>query len=279
MFKTPSLTELLEAGVHFGHQASRWHPKMAPFIFGVKSGIHIVNVEETKKRLEIALEFVKGIVARGGNVLFVGTKQQARGFVKKYAIEAGMPYVNERWLGGTLTNFVEIKRVVKRLIDLKDQTAKGELKKYTKKEQIWIARDIEDMERKVGGIQTMMQVPDALFIVDVRAEKTALAEAIGKKIPVIAMVDTNVNPRDVAYPIPANDDGSKSIELILSFVAEAIKEGRAHGVAMAAEAMKEKEEEKPEVEEQVIASAKEEVAVLDEKLTEERAKLAQEEKK
>lgn len=274
MPKIPSLTELLEAGVHFGHQSSRWHPKMAPYIFGVKSGIHIVNIEETRKRLVVALEFVKGIAARGGNVLFVGTKQQARGLIKKYALEAGMPYVNERWLGGTLTNFSEIKRVVKRLLDLKDQTAKGELKKYTKKEQIWIARDIEDMERKVGGIQTMLQVPDALFIVDVRAEKTALAEAVGKKIPVVAIVDTNVNPRDVTYPIPANDDGSKSIELILSLIAEAVKEGRAQGVAAAAAAAKKKDED--EVEAAVKPEAKAVVEALDDQLSEELAKEEQE---
>ncbi len=276
MAKIPSLTELLQAGVHFGHQVSRWHPKMQPFIFGSRGGIHIVNVEETQKCLTQALDFLKTLVARGGIVLFVGTKDQASALVKKYALDAGVPYVNERWLGGTITNFTEIKRMVKRLIDLKDQTAKGELKKYTKKEQIWIARDIEDMERKVGGIATMTQIPDAIFLIDVRTEKTALAEAKQKKIPVIALVDTNVNPKDVNYPIPGNDDGTKSIELFLSLVAQAVKDGRTEG---AAALVAKKEEEKPEAEDVVVAAAKEEVAVLDEKLTEERAKLAQEEKK
>lgn len=275
MTKIPSLTELLEAGVHFGHHVSRWHPKMAPHIFGSRSGIHIINVEETQKHLAAALEFLKGIAARGGNVLFVGTKQQAQSLVKQSAQEVGMPYVSERWLGGTLTNFGEIKRVVKRLLDLRDKREKGELKKYTKQEQVWIARDIEDMERKVGGIETMMQMPDAIFIVDIRSDKTALAEAVQKKIPVVALVDTNVNPRDVAYQIPANDDGVKSITFILSLVAEAIKEGKREGIAAAAAAAK-TEKKDDEEETPVKEEAKAVVEDLDDKLAEEIATAEQE---
>ena len=280
MTKIPTLKELLEAGAHFGHHVSRWHPKMAPHIFGNRSGIHIINIEETQKHLATALEFLKGIAERGGTVLFVGTKQQAQGLVKQYATEVGMPYVSERWLGGTLTNFGEIKRVVKRLLDLRDKRTKGELKKYTKQEQVWIARDIEDMERKVGGIETMTQMPDAIFIVDIRADKTAIAEAIQKKIPVVALVDTNVNPRDVSYPIPANDDGVKSINLMLSLVAEAIKDGRAQGVPAAAAAASVKEKKEEEVEETTVKEeAKAVVEDLDDKLAEEMATKELEEKK
>ncbi|MEK7105398.1 MAG: 30S ribosomal protein S2 [Patescibacteria group bacterium] len=274
MSNVPSLTELLEAGAHFGHRSSRWHPKMAPFIFGTRGGVHITNLEETQKHLSAALDYVSSVASRGGMILFVGTKPQARSIVAKYATETGMPHVTNRWLGGTLTNFTEIKRLIKKFLDLKDKEAKGELKKYTKKEQLWFSRDIVDMDRKVGGVQSMLSTPEAMFIVDIKAEKTALAEAKHKGVKVIAICDTNVNPTDVDFCIPANDDGVKSIELITSLIAEAIKEGKANAVKAAAVAAVEKEkaaQAKSEEEARVKAEAVEAVAELDDKIAEELA--------
>lgn len=227
MKNIPSLKDMLESGVHFGHRSSRWHPKMKQFIFGTRRGVHIIDIEQTQKALESALEYIEALASRGGNILFVGTKPQAQNLIEKFAQEAGMPYVNERWLGGTLTNFPEIKKVIKRFLDLKDQKEKGELKKYTKKEQIWIERDIKDMDRKVGGIQTLTQIPEAVFILDLKREKTALQEAKKKGVKVVALVDTNINPDPVDFPIPANDDSVKAIELMLGLITETVKEGRA----------------------------------------------------
>ena len=227
MAQIPSLVELLQAGAHFGHQTSHWHPKMKPFIFGERSGIHIIHLEETQKALGHALSFLKSVTARGGLVLFVGTKRQAQETVKKYADECGMPFVNERWLGGTLTNFGQIKNTIKELKTLKDQRDKGELRKYTKREQLMIQRQIEEMEGKLGGIATLERVPDVLFIYDVRNEKTALEEAKSIGIKVVAVCDSNVNPQDVDYVIPGNDDAVKAIALFARLAAEAIKEGTA----------------------------------------------------
>ena len=225
-----TLKEMLEAGMHFGHRTSRWHPKMREFIFGTTGGMHIIDLEKTQEMLEDALETIKGIVSRGGTILFVGTKPQAQPIITKYAEACSMPYVKERWLGGTLTNFHQIKHSLKRLKMLKDQRDKGELKKYTKKEQLMIGREIQDMERKLGGMENMTKVPEALFVVDVRNEKTALNEASVTGAKVIAMCDTNVNPDGVAKVIPANDDAVKSIELITKLVADAVKSGKAQAV-------------------------------------------------
>ncbi len=226
MTNLPSLVEMLQAGVHFGHQASRWHPKMEPYIFTERGGIHIVNLEKTQEMLQAALEYAKGVVSRGGVVLFVGTKRQAQEIVKREAEACAMPYVSERWLGGTLTNFGEIKKLIKRFKTLKDQQAKGELRKYTKKEQLMFAREIEELQRKVGGIERLERMPEAMFIVDMRVEKTALAEARTTGIPVIAICDTNVNPQDAAYPIPANDDAVKGIEMLTHLMSLAVQEGK-----------------------------------------------------
>ncbi len=245
----PSLTDMLQAGMHFGHKTSRWHPKMSQFIFGARSGTHIIDLEETQKYLEDALEYVKGIAARGGVVLFVGTKMQAKELVKKYSEACGMPYVNQRWLGGTLTNFRQIQQTLKRLKKLKDQRDKGELKKYTKKERLMISRDIEDMEEKIGGIQYITKVPEAIFVVDVRTEKTAIQEASTIGTKVIAMCDTNVNPKHVDRVIPANDDAVKSIELVCKLMTDAVKEGKANAAQMAAKnakaAVKKVQQHKP----------------------------------
>ena len=224
---------MLKAGVHFGHRTSRWHPKMERFIFGARGGIHIIDLEETNKQLEDALSTLKRVAEKGGIIMFVGTKSQARPIVKKYAEACGMPYVNERWLGGTLTNFKQIKESLKRLKKLKDQRDKGELRKYTKKERLLISREIEDMERKLGGIENLTRIPDALFVLDVRNEKTAIQEAKVVNKKVVAICDTNVNPNLVDKIIPANDDAVKSIELICSLVHDAIKEGKAHAAKAA----------------------------------------------
>ncbi|NBS41552.1 30S ribosomal protein S2 [bacterium] len=233
MAKLPTLEEMLKAGVHFGHRTSRWHPKMEKFIFGSRGGIHIVDLEKSLAVMPEALAFVKSVAAKGGNVLFVGTKRQAQPIVRKYAEACGMPFVTERWLGGTLTNFAQIKHTLKRLRTLKDQREKGELKKYTKKEQIILDREIVEMEHKVGGIQMLEKPPEAIFVVDIRTEKTAVDEANSTGTKVVAMCDTNVNPAGVHYVIPANDDAVKSIELITRLVSEAVKEGKEEAVRSA----------------------------------------------
>jgi small subunit ribosomal protein S2 len=235
----PTLEDMLKAGVHFGHRTSRWHPKMKPLIFGERGGVHIINVEETQKRLAAALAFIEGLAKEGRVVLFVGTKRQAQDAVRRAADSVEMPYVVSRWLGGTITNFSEIQKLIKHFLDLQVKQEKGELKKYTKKEQIWFGREIEDLEKKVGGIRRLEKVPDALFLADIRADKTAFHEAQKKGVPTIALVDTNVNPDDVDYPIPANDDGVRSIEMMVHAVAEAIKEGRAAKESEAVNAAKE----------------------------------------
>ena len=234
MSTLPSLVDMLKTGMHFGHQTSRWHPKMKKYIFGERAGVHIINLEETQTQLREALETLKGIAARGGVILFVGTKLQAKEAVQSYAVACEMPYVINRWLGGTLTNFVQIKQTLKRMKTLKDQSEKGELKKYTKMEQLMISREIEDMEHKFGGIQHLTKAPDALFVIDTKTEKTAVKEANVTGIPVIALCDTNVNPAGIAKVIPGNDDAIKAIDLICKLASEAIKEGRAEAVKIAA---------------------------------------------
>ena len=234
----PSLEDMLQAGVHFGHQTSRWHPKMAPYLFGSRSGVHIIDLETTQKKLAEALDFVKSVVARGGQVLFVGCKRQAKDLVREAAVSAGMPFVTERWLGGTLTNFAQIKKSIKRLKTLKEQQEKGELRKYTKKEQLLIAREIMEMEEKLGGIADMEKLPEAMFVVDVRHEKTAVEEARETGTKIVALCDSNVNPEFVQYVIPANDDAVKGIALMTRLVAEAVKEGKAEAAKAAVPAPK-----------------------------------------
>lgn len=236
MPKLPSTLELLQAGVHFGHRESRWHPKMKEYIFGTRNGIHIVDLDQTVSKLEDALNWVRDLTARGGTILFLGTKRQAAPIVKKYAEECGMPHVTGRWLGGTLTNYGEVMSLVRHFNDLKAKQASGELAKYTKKEQSNFAKEIADLETKVGGIKNVVRPPDALFVVDIMKEKTAVMEAQVKKIPLVALVDTNVNPELVAHPIPSNDDAVKTIELMVRLVSEAVNEGRELRAAQVAKA-------------------------------------------
>ncbi len=231
MQKVPELLELLQAGVHFGHKTSRWHPKMAPFIFGERGGVHIIDLEKTQKQLLEALTYVHTLGKEGKVLLCVGTKKQASPFIKKYAAEAKIPYVDRRWLGGTITNWAEIHRLIRKYLDLKGKQERGDLQKYTKKEQGEFQKDIERMKQLVDGVSTLTKLPDALFIVDVREEESALREANQTKIPIVALCDTNTNPDTVQYPIPGNDDAIKAVELIIKLVAQAYAEGAAERAA------------------------------------------------
>ncbi len=223
---SPSLSDMLQAGVHFGHQTSKWHPKMKKYLFGSRQGIHIINLEETQKGLDAAMAYVKKVTLRGGIVLFVGTKKQASSIVAEAAASCAMPFVNKRWLGGTLTNFASMAQLIRRYKDMKRRQEKGEHAKYTKFEQLKITEQIALLDEKVGGIQELTRIPDAIFIFDIRKDKTALEEAMRRGIKVIAVCDSNVNPGDVDYPIPANDDAVKAIDLIAKMMAGAINEGR-----------------------------------------------------
>ncbi len=232
MPQIPSLEEMLKAGLHFGHQKSKWHPKMGEYIFGIRNGVHIVDLEETQQCLAEALAYLSGVAERGGTVLFVGTKRQAQAIVEREAVRCGMPHVTERWLGGTLTNFPVIFSLIKTHRDLARQFETGEMeKKYTKKEQLMFRRRMEEIEDKAGGILSLDRIPDALFILDLKKEKTAYTEGVARKVPIVAICDTNVNPSGVAYPIPANDDAVRSIEMLVTLAADAVIEGKAKKAA------------------------------------------------
>lgn len=233
------LLDMLKAGLHFGHQQSRRHPKMDPYIFTTRGGVSIINLEKTKTALTQASSYVRDVVAAGGTVLMVGTKRQARDLVLAAAQSAGLPYVIDRWIGGLFTNFTNVRQLIVTLERLKSQRASGELEKYTKKEQLDFEEEIIRLEKLVGGLGSMERLPQALFVVDVKAEKTAVREAKAVGIPVIAICDTNVNPADVEYPIPANDDATKSIAYISEVFVEAVAEGRAQHDQRLAQAARE----------------------------------------
>jgi small subunit ribosomal protein S2 len=226
MYEIPDLLELLKTGAHFGHQASKWHPKMKPYLFGTRNGIHIINLEATVAKLKGALDAARDMVASGGTIVFLGTKRQAQAIVEREAKACGMPYITNRWLGGTFTNYAELSKVIRKLNDYRAKRDKGEFDKYTKKERVVLDREIEEMEQKVGGIASLTKLPEAVYIVDVKHEKTAAQEARMKKIPVFAMIDSNINPEHVTYGWPANDDAVKSIELFTHLMSEAVKEGQ-----------------------------------------------------
>ncbi len=221
-----SLKDLLEAGAHFGHQSRRWNPKMKDYLFGVRDGIHIFDLAKTKEGLEKAAGFVKKTAAEGGKIVFVGSKRQAQAIIKEEAKKAGMPYVDQRWLGGTITNWEQIKKRIDRLVERREEREKGIYKKYTKKEQLLIDREIDRLEKKLGGLVGLKELPDALFIIDTKKEESAVKEARMKKIPIVAVIDSNSDPDLVDYVIPANDDAVGTIKLIVSVVGEAAKEGR-----------------------------------------------------
>ncbi len=235
-----SMKQLLEAGVHFGHQTRRWNPKMAEYIFTERNGIYIIDLQKTVKKLEEAYMFIRDISAEGGEVLFVGTKKQAQESVKEEAIRCGMPFVNARWLGGMLTNFNTIQRRVKRLAQLKTMEADGTFNLLPKKEVIKLQLEIEKLEKFMGGITEMKKQPAAMFIVDPRKERIAVLEAKKLGIPIVAIVDTNCDPDEVDYVIPGNDDAIRAVKLIAGAMADAVIEGRqGEASAPAAEAAEE----------------------------------------
>jgi small subunit ribosomal protein S2 len=221
-----TMREMLEAGVHFGHQTRYWNPRMAPYIFGHRNKIHIVNLEKTMEKYLEALKFVRRLTANKGTVLFVGTKRQAREIVKEEAVRCGAPFVDYRWLGGMLTNYKTVKQSIKRLKDIDAMARDGTLDKLPKKEALRYQREIVKLDRSLGGIKDMNGLPDALFVIDVGYQKGAVAEATKLGIPVIGVVDTNHSPEGVAYVIPGNDDSSRAIRLYVRGVADAVLEGR-----------------------------------------------------
>ncbi len=229
-----SMRQLLEAGVHFGHQTRRWNPKMRPFIFAERNGIHIIDLAQTAQRLEVALDAVRETVARGEHVLFVGTKKQAHEPIAEEATRAGMPYVNKRWLGGMLTNFVTIKKRIGLLEQLEARQQAGDFERMTKKEAAKLSEDLTRLEATLGGIRKMKRVPGMVFIVDPHRERIAITEANKLEIPVAATGDTNVDPDEIDYIIPANDDAIRSIRLLCQLVADAAIEGARERGARAA---------------------------------------------
>ena len=221
-----TMREMLEAGVHFGHQTRFWNPKMAPFIFGHRNKIHIINLEKSLPMFQDAQKFVKQLASNGGTILMVGTKRQAREMVAAEAQRAGVPFVDQRWLGGMLTNFKTVKTSIKRLKEMKAQQEAG-LEAMSKKEQLMFVRELEKLEKDIGGIQDMTALPDAIFVIDVGFHKIAVAEAKKLGIPLVGVVDSNHNPEGIDYVIPGNDDSAKAVQLYAQGIADAILEGRA----------------------------------------------------
>ncbi len=222
-----SMRQLLEAGVHFGHRTRYWNPKMAPYIFGHRNQIHIINLEETLPLIKEAYNYASRLAASGGKILFVGTKRAARDTIAAEAERCGMPYVNQRWLGGMLTNFKTIKQSIKRLTDIEQMREDGSIHRLTKKEQLNLSRELEKLNKSLGGIKDMHSLPDALFVIDVNYEKIAIAEANKLGIPVIAVVDTNCSPDGIDVVIPGNDDAIRAIRVYCQIMADAALTGRA----------------------------------------------------
>jgi small subunit ribosomal protein S2 len=221
-----SMRQMLEAGVHFGHQTRRWNPKMRRFIFGERNGIYIIDLEQTLTRVETAYGFVRDLVANGGNVLFVGTKKQAQDPVQSYAEKVGMPYVNERWLGGMLTNFETMSKRVDKMLEYERMKASGEFDAMIKKEALLLDRELTKLQRNLGGLRDMKKAPDCVFVIDTKKEHIAVTEANKLGIPVVAIVDTNVDPDVIQYPIPGNDDAIRANSLLVRVIADAVEEGR-----------------------------------------------------
>ncbi len=221
-----SLETLLEAGAHYGHQAKRWNPKMSPYLYGVQEGVHIFDLVKTKEALEEALNVLKTAAAEGKSILLLGSKKQIKDKIIEIGRETGCSYVSERWLGGTLTNFDQMKRSLDKMAEMKAKMAAGEYKKFTKKERLLIEREIARLERFFGGISTLEKLPDLIFIVDTHKEISAVKEAKRAKIETIGIVDSNADPILIDYPIPMNDDATKALEYVLDLVKEAILEGK-----------------------------------------------------
>lgn len=272
------MKSLLEAGVHFGHRTGRWHPKMRPFIFTERNGIHIIDLQQTMGRLEEAYNFVRDTVADGGSILFVGTKRQAQETIVAEAQRCGMPYINVRWLGGTLTNFRTIRSRIDYLVKLEERQANGELDKLPKKEALMLNRELAKLQVRLGGLKEMRRLPKALFVVDTRHEELAIAEATTLEIPIVALCDTNSNPDPIAYPIPSNDDAIRAIKLLCGKLADAVIEGKNIRGVIAAEAEEDTGiaaeapvAEAPVVAEPAMEAPEESDAVIEEIETEEAA--------
>ena len=221
-----TMRQLLDAGVHFGHQTRRWNPKMKRFIFGERGGIYILDLNQTLERIETAYAFTRDLVANGGSVLFVGTKKQAQDPIRSYAEKTGMPYINERWLGGMLTNFETISKRVAKMLEYERMRASGEFEAMPKKEALLLSRELEKLQKNLSGMANMSRRPDAVFVLDTMKEHIAVTEANKLKIPVVAVVDSNVDPDVVQYPIPGNDDAIRANALLTRVIAEAVIEGR-----------------------------------------------------
>jgi small subunit ribosomal protein S2 len=221
-----TLRQLLEAGVHFGHQTRRWNPKMKRFIYGERNGIYIIDLQQTLQRIEVAYTFVRDLVADGGTILFIGTKKQAQDPVARAAEGCGMPYINERWLGGMLTNFATISGRVKKMTEYERMRAVGDFDAMPKKEALMVSRELEKLQRNLGGIRDMQKLPDAIFVIDTKKEHISVTEANKLKVPVVAVVDTNCDPDVIDYVIPGNDDAIRSGTLMCRIISEAVKEGR-----------------------------------------------------
>jgi small subunit ribosomal protein S2 len=226
-----TMRQMLEAGVHFGHQTRFWNPKMAPYIFGHRNKIHIINLERTLDNFTGAAKFVRQLAANRGTILFVGTKRQARDIVVEEAQRAGMPYVDQRWLGGMLTNFKTVKVSIKRLKEMEQMAEEGGLERMSKKEALTNQREIEKLNKSIGGIKDMTALPDAIFVIDVGYHKIAIQEAAKLGIPVVAVVDTNHSPDGVTYVIPGNDDSSRAVRLYARGIADAVLEGKSQAMA------------------------------------------------
>jgi small subunit ribosomal protein S2 len=245
-----TMREMLEAGVHFGHQTRFWNPKMAPYIFGHRNKIHIVNLEKTMVMFQDAMKYIRQLSANRGTIMMVGTKRQARDIIAAEAQRAGVPFVDQRWLGGTLTNFKTIKTSIKRLKEMEAAIADGSVEKMSKKEGLMFNRELDKLQKAIGGIKDMGGVPDAIFVIDVGYHKGAITEAIKLGIPVIGVVDTNHTPQGVTYVIPGNDDSSKAITLYARGVADAILEGRSNSMSDIVESVKAGTDEFVEVSDQ-----------------------------
>lgn len=237
-----TMRQMLEAGVHFGHQTRYWNPKMAEYIFGDRNKIHIVNLEKTLPLFEDAQKYVRTLAANKGRILFVGTKRQAREIIKEEAVRANCAFVNHRWLGGMLTNYKTVKQSIKRLNEYQSMMDDGSIEKFAKKEALGYKRELEKLERSIGGIKEMGGLPDAIFVIDVGHESGAVVEAHKLGIPLIAVVDTNNSPEGIAYVIPGNDDSSRAIRLYARGIADAVLEGRESAIAEIAKSASEDEE-------------------------------------
>ena len=217
---------MLKAGMHFGHRTSKWHPKMEPYIFTSRNGVYVIDLVKSRAMMETALDFIAKFAKEGKVVLFVGTKPQVKAPMKAMAQEINMPYITEKWMGGCLTNFDIIKKMIHKYVGLQKDKVAGKLDKYTKKERLEIDRDIARLELKVGGLTELNKMPDAIFVWDIKSEKTAVAEAKKRNIPIIAICDTNVNPTGINYIIPSNDDATKTVKLVLNAIKDSVLEAK-----------------------------------------------------